>query len=678
MAWVTEYDMGWYSLNESGNIYIQRDGGSYLGSLSYKRGSLRIDTKLPSLEDRIVRQNTQFTFVNEFSDFYTAIPLMTISNGQLRILVTRDADSGTDTLFQGFVNCEAVTQNMLEHADLTFTASGLLNKLKYEQVGALENLEMMSLIDVINYCLAATGVVLPVNVLCSLYELNHALSSGQTVFNKVSLFTEISWKDNIDRLSALELLQIILKSFNCYLYWWEEEWYIEHYEDLGDAILSPYQKSFVQYSVPASYTYASAGSVNTETIGQPYNIHTPTIRPQEGNSQKLSVMPGLQEVEVRLDQKLFYSLINGDLSDATTTTDTQPIPDWRLWELYDANDGGNPVVWGAANLGTRFRNISNCVDRQGYDVVNGSDYGNGMTSSVFLSIKEDTQLTVRWMYGILDENAIPGSSDLEDYTITFHYWMYVYNQDTTTGHFIIHNESAGTWDAVSGGVPLTSLNTVSVNGSDLDSSLLTAEVSTTINLGEAYYNDSSAMVADNLFCQICIGTEQWDDGVITPEPGGNAYFGDVTATISETPDDNILKGTQNVDFLDKKTVEIYLFDAGWSYRNTLVTGTNYRQRATDWGYDSASDSLPRWLLSSYFRLYNVARQKITMNVLHNPGITGTDPPQFRPMQIWLDNKQSTSSGDKPFVLTEDTYYPDKDMHTITLTEYDNTTEINLV
>ena len=669
MAWVTEYDMAWIGLHETGNVYIQRDNGTYQEDLGLLRGSLKINTSLPNMNERIVRQNAQFTVINQFTDFYTSIPLMTISNGQLRILITRDTGSAAETIFTGFMNCEAVSQAMIPKADLAFTASGLLNKLHYKQIAGFEVLEVMSLIDVINYCLGATGSVYPVNVLCSLYELNHALAAGQTLFNRTALFTEITWKDNVDRLSAYEVLEIILESFNCYLYWWNDAWYIEHYEDLGDAINSPYQKSYVQYSVPASYTYASTGSTNTETIGQPYNIHTPTIRPQEGDTQKLTVLPGLAEVEVRMDEKLFYSLINADMTEATTTTNFFPIPDRRLWQLYDP---GAAIVW--SNLGDRWRNMNNSVYRQGYDVTGGAFYGNGCTTSFMMSIKDDTQITFNWKFGIIDETAIPGSSDIQDYTITMYYWFCVTNVDAFTTHFFIYNESAGMWEAVTGVVPSAALNTVTVNGSDLDADLFTVDVSATVNIGEAYFS-SSGVTADNMFCQFGIGTEQWDDDIITPIPGANAHFGDVGCTITETPDDNIIKGTQNVDFLDKKTVEIFLFDSGWSYRNSLVTGTDYRQLAQEWTYDGVStDSLPRWLLTSYFRLYNVARQVIVMNVIHNPGSSGTDPPYFRPMQIWLDNKQSN----KPFLLTRDTYYPDQDKHTIELTEYDNTTEINLI
>ena len=216
MAWVTEYDMTWSSGNAYGSIVIQRDGGSYLRSLSILRDSLELRTHLPDWESQVVRQNCSFTILNDLDDFYELMPLMTISNGQLKIVVEITSPQSA-VLFEGYLNCEAVNQQMLNNANLRLTASGLLDKLQWESPDSVDTLESRSLIGLINDCLRLTGSEYDIWVNCSLYESNAPLGTGQTLFNRTAAFTELFWENNITQMSALDILKTILRTFNCYL-----------------------------------------------------------------------------------------------------------------------------------------------------------------------------------------------------------------------------------------------------------------------------------------------------------------------------------------------------------------------------------------------------------------------------------------------------------------------------
>ncbi len=122
MAWVTEYDLTWNSGSIYGDILIQRDGGSYQQPLTLARDTLEIKTHLPSWEEPVVRMNSSFTIINDLSDFYELLPLMTISNGQLRVVVTIRQPSSL-TIFEGLMNPEAIDQQMLFNAALRLTRS---------------------------------------------------------------------------------------------------------------------------------------------------------------------------------------------------------------------------------------------------------------------------------------------------------------------------------------------------------------------------------------------------------------------------------------------------------------------------------------------------------------------------------------------------------------------------
>jgi len=653
MAWVTEYDATWRSGNATGDIFLQRDEGSYQFPLVIERNSLEIATELPNWESHVVRQNCSFTIRNNRDDWFDFIPLMTISNGQIRVVVTfDDASSNIPDIFVGYLNCETIQHNMYAKAPLTLTASGLLKKLEGDHPTSIDTLQNMSLIDILDDCLTMTGSAFNIRVNCSLYELNTSLASGETLFNKTGIFTELFWKNNVDRLSGLDILEAILHDFQCYLYWFQDYWYIEHYQDMG----TPTSKTFVEYTTGQSYEDGEAGSNQVVSLGSVPDVHDPMNRPQVWPTQVLAVDPGMKIVEIRLDQQEYFNLINGDLSDITFNTDILPLPAKREWEGYeDVN-----MDW--VGQGNPWQDIANSIFRRGSSgAVNG--YGNGITTSFKMTTQEDTSLVLTFKAGIHVLSDLPGTSeDPADYTFTFHWWLNVIVDGMPSAYFIIYNESAGTW-AYTISTVAGALQSTEVDGGDFDPIIRTAEVSITIPIGEIFASSSGA--TEDMLVIFGIGTEQVDDGVISPQAMPYMHFGDVSASMSETPDDNILTGRHNTDFLDKKTINMIMFDSGWSYRNTLLRGNNFQYRATDWGYDSMADSLSRWMMANKFRLYNVARQKISTDyVLASP---------LRPLQLWYDNKQS----DKTFILTKDIYKPESDIHSVTLREYDNTTEINL-
>jgi len=155
------------------------------------------------------------------------------------------------------------------------------------------------------------------------------------------------------------------------------------------------------------------------------------------------------------------------------------------------------------------------------------------------------------------------------------------------------------------------------------------------------------------------------------------YVGDFSVSISGEPEENLITGEVVSNFLDKKTIELKMFDTrNWNYRNTLLTdkyGINYytfKINGFTWGVaDPTPPSLADTLLESKFRLYRVARQMIRMgNYRVNIDY------QMRPLQIWLDDNQAY----KTFALVEDIHEPDQDKHTVVLFEYDGSEEVNLV
>jgi len=659
MAWVTEYDMLWTSPTGSGSIYLQRDGGSYIMPLTLAGDSLEIRNVIPSWDDPIARLNCSFTIINDLSDFYELMPLITISNGQIKVVVTHDTiDISPVILFEGYLNCEAVSQKMLDWSPINLTASGYLSKLDNSYPSSIDTVDFNSLINVIGDCLTMTGSADLIYVSCSLYENNSAIVGNQTLFNRNAVWVEIFWKNNIDRMSTLEILSAILKSFDCYLFWKEQIWYIEHYADLGG------NKEYIIYDPASDYGYTDTGGVSLE-YPTAFQIHSDPNFKQVGDTQNISINPGLKRLDIKLDLQQYYNLFHPDLADASQTNTAEPLlSSRRAWWVYDS---GASIEW--MYRGEPFRNISNAIYRSGYDVTSGSDQMNGMSIRFGLTALYDTELVIKFKFGVYS-TARFWLYPSDEITITFNWYLALYDSVVADRDYIWWDPVAEDWTIVDDGDPEVNFNTLEISASELDADLHTYEGTLTIPIGEIYPGTSSA-AENHLDLIFRMGTENAEHSLETDKPADACYYGDFSAVINENTRTNLLRGEVVTDFLDTKVLNYTLFDAGWNYRNSIYRYVNqYRyDLAEDWTYDGVTlDVLENWILKSKFRLSRIARQKITMDV-HSS--TETMLPL---LQTWEDNKQS----DMEFVQLSTIYRPQKDIQTIELYEYDNTEVINLV
>lgn len=665
MAWVTEYDMTWHSEGLYGDVFLQRDGGTYQMPLKLKRGSLILKDSLPNWEDPIVRKNCVFTIVNDLSDFYELLPLMTISNGQIKVVVTVERPSyGTTILFEGYLNCEAVSQNMVNNANINLTASGLVDKLQWDAPESIKTVQDMSLIDIIADCLAMTGAEHNIIVYCPLYEASAPLGSGDSMFNLTAVSTELFWVDNIDQIPALDILRWILGSVDCFLYWHREAWYIIHYESMGAL-----SNSYVEYTFGTSYDYATPG-----TPWGPYNrdqkdVHTPDTRPQLFGSQMLAVNPGYKQVDISLDQKQYFNQLNGDLSDIV---ENNVNPTWVPLRTWHALYGGWDSTWQGWPAGP----ITNALSRTGtYDVTSDDGVLNGLTTHFKVTISTETQLTIKWKIYVKTPPS-PYSSHFwsapEDMKVVFNWYLRV-----AYGDYLRFDEEQEdpelAWITHAVMIP----NTLTIRGTDFDQELKVYEGQFVIPVGDLLsagdvsfiFRMGTELVTD----EVSTGPFTWTD-----QPMDKPYYGDFHAAITENPEDNLLEGGIVTDFLDEKTVTIQLFDGGWSYRNSLKQkGTD--ASATDgwftltssWSYDGTDfNTLARKLMQSKFRLYRVARQKIKVQY----DVTSPEAyDEWYPLSLFYDNKQS----DKKFVVAYQARRLDEDSITVELWEYDDTEIINL-
>jgi len=702
MAWVTEYDLKWIGNKNAGNIFIQRDGASYVGPLILKRGSLSIKQRLPDWESSIFRTSCTFTIENK-SEYLTAyswqqlLPLMTISEGQYRVVVDLDAENSGDpsiTLFMGYLNCETVSQDMIYYSDLTLTASGLVDKLQYiEPTGILEPAHNESLINIIDYCLRLTGTQHNIRVFCSLqHNTRWAYPDGMTLFSECGVNTELFWIDNVQRENALNVLEMCLVPFNCYLYWFQGYWYIEHYEDLG----TTGNRTYTEYTSGTSYRVESMASTAVVTIN-PLNVYSPNHQ-QIGNTQVLSVQPGLKQLEINLEQNKFFNMINGDLAELVegTNPDTVYYREWYGESTYVQHYGGTYPLHANNIFGVPFKNIANSVKRNWDHEMSTANYNRGTSTKFRVTIYPDTELTIKWKHAVIELPPVFGDGTYGNPQAFYndpgsvyvrHHWTLKINPVNVSYNTYFKHEpdiSDNAWSLQVGSNPQ---NYKEITAAEYDQDRWVYEVEIVIPIGDeelfglADYVDEDPVTLDLTFVCGAAAVESPDDNY-WPWPYDTAPFaheavGDFEVTVSGKEEENLIKGEVVSNFLDKKTISIRLFNTdNWNYRNTLLTdkyGINYyinKVNGFNWGvYSTSPVGLADTLLESKFRLYRVARQKIRMG---NYRVYFYE--QFRPLNLWEDDKQAY----KDFVLAEDVHEPDMDMHTVVLWEYDNTEEVNLV
>ena len=697
MAWVTEYDMKWAGNNNTGKILIQRDGGAYIGPLKLKRGSLQIQSRIGDWETPIVRNNCSFTIVNS-TDTLTRLswndllPLMTISLGQYRVIVEMDPATIAGAqlnVFVGYLNCETISQDMMYYSELRLTASGLINKLKYIEPTALTDPPAKtSLIDIIDHCLRLTGGAYNIRVMCNLTPLG-GYPANQTIFQNTGVFTELFWVDNIRRENALDIITMILLPLNCYLYWYQDYWYIDYYEQLGEV-----DRDYTEYTTGQSYQYNEPAAPANTVLVPALDVFS-VDHPQIADTQIMSIKPGMHEVEISLVESQYRNLFLGGLNGAAMSFNRNAAT-IRQWHLY----GGMytfpiQLFWPSWNhIGEPYKNITSAARRYDFERVGHSvnglpDVVVGVSTVFNVTAHYGSDISIKWKHGMPFSSAGITPEMLDDpggYKFRIYWSLRIQIPGTTTyRYFAFDNDPAigetgwgyGVDETINPAnwfeVPFTDWDqktgvhdnlevVIPIGGDDLGPVIgLTAE-------------GDSADFQMNFTC----GTEKMFTANIpspTDVPPLIAWYGDFVCAISGDPEPNLIKGDTLSNFLDKKSIALRIYDTGtWNYLNTLLTNENggdyYIEKTVAWvNGKGAEGPLYDKLMESKFRIYRVARQIIRMkNYRVNMGWD-----TLRPLMKWTKTIPATE-----YILAGDTYHPEEDTHDLELFEFDDTEDINLI
>lgn len=671
------YNIDWISKTNQGKIYIDKvDSIVASEQLILAKDGIEINTKFDDWNEPIFKQNAQITIQNDASTvsrFFELLPLMSAEEREYRVRINQTSPSAKK-LFEGFLNSDVNEQGYLNRQSIRLVASNYIQKLEYVTPTSIETIQKKSLIDVISETLNLTGKDSSIRVNMNICPSGDTIGTTKTALNLCSLDTEVFWQNNIKKDNGLEILKKTLKPFDSYLYWWDGNWYIERYEDLYK-----YPQHYVTYRPDISYGYTStATSVNTYDVSSNFSVSGLFIE----RSQLISITPGLNKIEIELNDVLYGSLMNSDLSGMTSTA-IMWVKD-RTWGFnddpyYHFYKPGEPLYdFGLmSGLGKPFLSMENAAGMyidmlwQGRPLGPGqgtrlNDYAwqQGVIYTTFKctveppTVANPTVLNLEWKWRPKQQYVETHPPYAGADTFTLRWYLNLTNQLK----FVCQDPSLNWY--IKNGTEAESFQSFTINYSDLDVKkdyIYTAKIA--IPLTDVSGN---LLTGDQTFTfALLMPSYHWTNN--ESYLSDINYWGDIKATTNAASQDNLIKGEINNKFLNKKTIGLDLFDiSNLNYKNGIYTGTTSSQRTSLW-YDDAGVYLPleHMLIKNKSQLYYKSRQQISSTVISSDFL--------KPFSMWYDSNQP----EKKYVLTGYSYRPTQNQYDCVWSEYDNTTLVNL-
>jgi len=664
-----------------------------------------VDYKHDSWFNPIIGQSASFSILNNASNWYDLEDIATLNEKEFRVVINASDSTTHVTLFDGFINSDVVTQKYLNNSKITLTASNYISKLDNVHPTIIDTTGRESLINLINESLKLTGKANDIRVNCTLEPSGTypgpMVTDTKTVFNLTGVDKEIFWKNDNERNSAKEIITDILKPLDCYIYWWNDRWYIERYPD---AWPDANQKHYTIYDVDLSYGYEdNGGEIDFGETPVTLPITSFTDKAFIGQSQNISMIPGLQYLEIKNDIEEYINLTSPDLGivKRRNLTAEAMYPPLRGWEAYYSTipfDGYKyPGYYIGSNLlnpsigyrfdreqpfptlpnyylypGMPYKTIGNSIYR--YDIPRDDD-GVGDNSRASLCTRfrmtiydekttDDssaglgTTLNLKWKFAPLYA-SLP-STNIYDYQCNFFIRIppggrYVaYNTDDQSYYYttlfsnaLIHKE---------------------IKKSDLDDNNGIAEINIDIPMGKITDWPLGSGDFDIIFGLMGEETSLEDANNYT---GTNLYahYGDFKISANSGLQNNRILAEINNNVLNKETIDLRIFDIdNLNYKNGLFYGETYENRTMLWIDEDISTyySLSNLLIRDKFQLFNKNRRKID-GTLHYPMI-------MKPFTSWID---TADPSERHYLLTDYTYNITEDSYKCSWLEYDNTQVVNL-
>lgn len=570
MAYGNRYNAGWHNNVYKGYLCIDQDG--YEGEpedIKLKYDGIAISLAFEDWENPILGYRCEFEIINDRADYFELLPLLTAEEREYRIRVVVLLPLNY-LLFEGYLNCDTTTQKYLHRQSIKLVASSYLSKLENLHPTSIDVLKNMTFIDILDEILTSTGGAFNIRVNSKLRAEGDLLTNKQTLFNKNGFYTEVFWEDDVERKSSLDILKSILKTFTCYIYWWQGYWYVERYDD----IWQEGAVNYVEYATGTTYQSWEEGT-NVSITKTVMDVHDLVFTDQ---SQTQHINPGLNVYNIKLEDKRLMNLVFSDLKSIQAHGGTEPLPDYRKW-VYSNDDLGVGGFW--SEFGVPKSVIKNSIKRT---VMTNAviDPWEGLYTTTKVTVNsEETELNITYKY-LSNHPPAEGTDGWKNYKFKFHWYVRVVSpvQDAYI------SQSGDDWLLKYGATEDVYLQTIEKSGTDFDADTDSIELSITIPLGKVTYiqdgKDMGYMSGDYTIV-IGFGAETISrDFDFCPI---YAWYGDFVITTTGDVQPNVIEGTAvNTKFLNKKELTLQLYDMeSYNYKNGVLRAVDLTTRTERWG-----------------------------------------------------------------------------------------------
>jgi len=716
MAYATKYYIDHYS-NAGIRYYVRLQKDGYSGSasrLKLTKGGLTIDYDLKDWDETVMVMSSKLNILNDASNWYAYEDLFTLEDKEFKILIDASYNGQNVKLFDGWINSSPVVQKYLNNSVINITGSNFIQKMDKLSPPIINtqdasNGDTRSIIDLINGAVQLTGKIDPIYVNCTLEPSGGIIDSSTTLFNKCGLNPTIFMDDNANRESGLDMVADILTPFNSYLYWWNGAWYAERYADLCP---STGNKGYVKYTyatADVSYWYSDKGvytPINEPSINLPISSIDSSVV-FGGASQTISMIPGLEFLEISLDESECLNLTVNDFTGiqggsfpsvhyppykkwnasrfTTPTTGTGwHFPGYTATLLLSTSTGYSfeesyNIKWTADSSaiglyrtgpGKPYSGIQNSILRWGVPSrwaggvfqENNKHYA-GLSTRFKVSLyNEETKLNIKWKF--LPISVGSGGPKAWDYKC---YWTL---RAPTGSYWIVYNEDSDIWEYKYSNTLADYVNTIEVTGPDLNEAGY-ADIAVDIPIGDVsgWVNTGDKDLIFSILGEDIrkTATTTWNTSNYVLFAG----YGDVFITGQSGIDkaNNKIIAQLNKNVLNSKKIQMKIYDtSSLMLDNGVQTASNFSTRTSLWKEHgkTTARSLVEWYIHDRYMLYNRNRREISGNIIY--------PGYLKPMSCWYDiNDPST----RKYVLTGYTYKIDEDSYNCTWLEYDNNSVINI-
>lgn len=655
-------------------------GSIYPLTIAFEGIKLTVDTV--DYFSSIISNSVDIDIINDKDDFYELDALFTGYDLQHMVKLYTD----TLVIFNGFIPCDIVEQTWLKYGTITLTATSNLNRLDEYIPTLFETKGTYDLLTTLFHILSFTNLDLPIYINCSLREITQ--NNLEPLFPQTYAESDIFYEDSSTIKDCKTILEYILISSDCCIYYYDDAWYIERWRDMKGYLNNKLYYKYTSSSIAVEYINEDMSESLYPVIGEDLILID--------TSQVIKYSPGLKKVEVTLNETLRMNLVDyyyDDFQEVDFEDLVAILCAFGYWKVA----GDSVVDLYAGHYLNKMTNYVTITDHW----INPAGNFDGV---IYIDENGTYESRLRSLNGLYTKfkvhlNPADSTNPEDDVTtnLTIDFTVKIQNDEYFLSYFediiksqtgptfyariilrygtdkyVTYNSSTSKYVLTTKSDPAADENIPTINVSFKYSNFTNKtewyyEFSTSLSLGAAIRDTTG----ENPTFTIGIVKLGFSNDFVNDIPTmalKQVTFGDIYVTANTSVDDNVITGIIGDDFVTVEEDDLYLYDSeNYSISNGLCLDED-RTHTTLWSDDFHRYiylTLMKYFIEDRFQIYHVVRHHITTDIQYIGFL--------KPFQMIVGNL----NGDKVFCVNGYRYVLDSDRYeSITFSEYVNDDNIS--